>query len=107
MYGSETWVDRGYLQYDMGVADMNVLCMRHQSLRKQRENHIWNDDIREMLYVEAVAEAASKNRVRWFEHVQRMNEARLHKKILTAELPGKNNRAGPRRRYLDSVRMTS
>lgn len=42
-----------------------------------------------MLDVESVEEDASRRRLRWFGHVQRMNEARLPKGILIAEVPGR------------------
>ena len=105
MYGSESWTDSGYLMHDLEVADMNVLRMiAGTNRREQWENHIRNDDIREMLNVKSVEEAASESRLRWFGHVQRMDEVRLPKRILNAELPGRRGRGRPRRRYIDSVR---
>lgn len=59
-----------------------------------------NDDIREMLDVETVEETAS--RLRWFKHVERMNEVRLPKRILTADLSGRRNRGRFRKRYIYS-----
>jgi len=84
---------------------MNVLRMiAGTNRREQWENHIRNDDIREILNVESVEEAAGKSRPRWYGHVQRMNEVRLPKKILNSELPGRRRRGRPRRRFIDSVK---
>lgn len=51
-----------------------------------------------------IDEAARKSRLRWFRHVQRMNESRLPKLILDAEANGQRGRDKPRRRYLDSFK---
>lgn len=51
-----------------------------------------------------IDEAARKSRLRWFRHVQRMNESRLLKLILNAEANGQRCRDRPRRRNLDSFK---
>lgn len=64
-YGRESWVDSGYLVYDLKMADMNVLRMiAGTNQREQWEYHIRNDDIRRILEVESVEDAARKFRLR-------------------------------------------
>lgn len=105
MYGSESWVDCGYLVHDLEVADMRIIrSIARVNRREQWENHIRNEDIRENLGVASVEEAARVSRLRWFGHVQRMGDNRLPKKILSAEVPGVRPRGRPRRRFIDSIR---
>jgi len=52
LYGSESWVDCGYLVHDLEVSDMRVLRrIAGVNRREQWDNHIRNDDIRENLGV--------------------------------------------------------
>ena len=105
LYGSESWVDCGYLVRDLELSDMNVLRrIAKVNRREQWDNHIWNDDIRENLGVTSVEEAARVSRLRLFGHVQRMRDDRLPKRILFAEVPDVRGRGRPRRRFIDSVR---
>src|SRR6201991_3692264 len=47
LYGSESWVDCGYLVHDLEVSDMRVLRrIAGVKIREQWDNHIRNDDIR-------------------------------------------------------------
>lgn len=105
LYGSESWVDSGYLVHDLEVSDMRVLrSIANVTRREQWDNRIRNDDIRENLGVSSVEEAARVSRLRWFGHVQRMGDIRLPKRILAAEVPGALSRGRPRRRFIDSVK---
>ena len=105
LYGSESWVDCGYLVHDLEVADMNVLRMIAKTSRRQQwDEHIRNEDIRVNLGVNSVEEAARVSRLRWFGHVQRVQSDRLPRRIMSEEVQGKRGRGRPRRRFLDSVR---
>ena len=102
LYGSESWVDCGYLVHDLEVADMNVLRMVAKTSRKQQwDEYIRNED---RLGVTSVEEAVRVSRLRWFGHVQRMQDSRLPKRIMSAEVQGNRGRGRPRRRFLDSIR---
>ena len=105
MYGSESWVDCGYMVHNLEVSDMRILrSIARVNRREQWDNHIRNDDIRENLGVLSVEEAARVSRLRWFGHVQRMQDYRLPKRILSAEVPGVRPRGRPRKRFIDSIR---
>lgn len=105
MYGSESWVDSGYLVHNLEVADMTVLRMiAGTNRREQWENRISNISIRENLGCLSVEEVARVNRLRWFGHVHQMDDLRLPKRILVAEMPANRSRGRPRRRFIDSVK---
>ena len=105
LYGSESWVDSGCLINDLEVADMNVLrLISGVSRRDQWEQGIHNEDIRTVFEIESVEEMARRSRLRWYGHVERMNEVRLPKKILYSEANGVRKRGRPRRRFMDSVK---
>ena len=74
------------------------------SRRNQWENRITNENIRDDLNVESVEEVARKSRLRWYGHVERMEDFRLPKKVLYSDINGRRNRGRPRRRFLDSVK---
>ena len=105
MYGSESWVDSGYLIHDLEVADMNVARMiSGTSRRDQWENRIRNDDIRSELGIDSIDEAARKSRLRWYGHTLRMNDSRMPKRLLNSDHEGSRGRGRPRRRFIDSVK---
>jgi hypothetical protein len=105
LYGSESWVDSGYLVYDLEVADMNVARMiSGTSRRDQWENRIHNEDIRNELGIDSIDEAARKSRLRWYGQTLRMSNSRMPKKLLSSELEGSRGRGRPRRRFIDSVK---
>jgi len=105
LYGSESWVDCGYLVHDLEVSDMRILkSIAKVNRREQWDNHIRNDDFRENLGVTSVEKAARVSRLRWYGHVQRMGNSRLPKRILNAQVPGVRPRGRPRRRFIDSIR---
>src|SRR3978361_1078345 len=74
------------------------------SRRDQWENRISNEVIRADLDIDSVDEVARRSRLRWYGHVERMEDFRLPKRILYSEVDGGRNRGRPRRRFLDSVK---
>ena len=50
-----------------------------------------------------IDEAARQSRLRWWGHVQRMEDDRLPKQVLASLVGGKRGRGRPRRRWEDSV----
>ena len=70
---------------------------------RQWQENISNDRIREDLIVNSVEEAATQSRLRWWGHVQRMDEHRLPQQLLNSRMEGKRGRGRPRRRWEDAV----
>ena len=52
-----------------------------------------------------ITETIRLNRLRWFGHVQRMEENRIPKKVLYMNLETKRLRGRPRNRWQDEVRV--
>jgi len=51
-----------------------------------------------------ITETVRLNRLRWFGHVQRMEENRIHRRVLCMNLETKRLRGRPRNRWQDEVR---
>ena len=105
LYGSESWVDTGYLINKVEVTDMKVARMIAGTNRwEQWQEGVHNEEIKEKLGMNTIDGAVRANRLRWWGHVTRMGEARLPKRLMGSAVEGRRSRGRPRRRYLDSVR---
>ena len=63
-----------------------------------------NDNIRERLKVESIAERCRKARLRWFGHVKRRDQDYVGRKTLKMVRPGRRRRRGrPKKRWMDCV----
>ncbi len=102
LYGAETW--------NMGAAErkrLNVMEMRY--LRSMcgvtLMDQVRNDEVqRRTGVVKELAERAKQGVVRWFGHVERMEEECLVKKITRSDRRGVRSRGRPRTGWLDSVK---
>ena len=64
LYGSESWVNCGYLVHVFEVSNMNVLRrIARVNRRDQGDNHIRNCDSRENLVMTSVEEATRVSRL--------------------------------------------
>jgi len=102
LYGSEGWVDCGYLVHDLDVSDMrNLRSIAKVIRREQWDNHIKNKDIMDNLGVSVEARAS---RLRWIGLVRRVGNNRLLKRILGAQYPGVRQRGRPSSRFIHSIK---
>ena len=62
-------------------------------------------DIRKELGVNSIQEKVREMRLRWFRHMQRMEENNEVRAIVDMMVPGKRPRGRPRGRWMDCVRM--
>ena len=102
LYGAETW--------NMSVKDrrkLNVMEMR--CLRSMcgvtRRDRIRNEEIRRRTGVtRELSGRADQSVLRWFGHVERMEESRLVKKIYRSEARGVTLQGRPQLRWMDGVK---
>ena len=96
LYGSETWA-MGIMEDRMlDRAEMRMLrWMAGISLRDCRSNE-W---VRNLMRVEAVGEVARRGRLRWYGHVERMDEGCWIRTCRDLVVEGKRPRGRPRKTW--------
>ncbi|XP_060809954.1 uncharacterized protein LOC132904043 [Amyelois transitella] len=102
MYGSESWVWQKKHESRINAVEMRAL---RSMLGVKLSDRIRNSVIRECCDVkEDVVTGIEKGMLRWFGHVERMNENRLTKQIYKESVEGKVGVGRPRRTYLDQIK---
>ena len=104
LYGHECWVMNAEARRKLNVVEM-------KALRAISGVSIWdrvrNEEVRrrcgENVRIEDKAESGI---LRWFGHVERMDEGRLAKKVYGATVGGYRHRGRPPCRWIDSVRTS-
>ena len=71
--------------------------------KKQSWRILTNREIYAMVKKPTIAETIRLNRLRWFGHVQRMEENRIPKKVFSMNLETTRLRGRPRNRWQDEV----
>ena len=66
-------------------------------------DHVRNENIKEGLKVESIAERCRKARLRWFGHVKMRDHDYVGRNTLEMVPPGRRNRGRPRQRWMDCV----
>ena len=68
---------------------------------------VWNEEVRRRGGIEMELSSRANQRVlRWFGHVERMDEHRMARRVLMAEVSGRRVRGRPRLGLMDSVKVT-
>jgi hypothetical protein len=72
---------------------------------KERENWriLTNEEIYAMVKNPTITETIRLHRLRWFGHVQRMEENRIPERVLSMQLEATRPRGRPRNRWQDKV----
>jgi hypothetical protein len=100
MYGSASWVWQKKHISRVNAVEMRALSMIGVKLSDMVRNEV----IREECGVkEDVVTKIEKNMLRWFGHVERVDERRLSKEIYEADVGGTARRGRPRRIFLDQI----
>ena len=98
-YASETWTltnrDRKQLNVFERKVYRRILGPVYDN-EKENWRTLTNKEIYASVKKPTIIEIIRLNRLHWFEHVQRMEENRIHKKILYMNFETKRLRGGPR-----------
>ncbi len=100
LYGSETWTLTTRTSSQIQAAEMRVLRMIRGVTRLDR---IRNEETRERLGITSVLKIIEKNKLRWYGHVQRMEDTRYARKFLEWVPLGRRPVGRPRKRWMQGV----
>ena len=102
LYGSETWGLKVNERNRLNVFEMR--CLRSMC-GVSRLDRLRNEEIRRRMGVtKEMAERVDESVLRWFGHMERMDEERLTKRVWKMEVAGQRGRGRPRYGWMDGVR---
>ena len=100
LYGSESWTldsrDKSRLQ----AAEMKFL---RRSIGKTKRDKIRNTRIREEVKTDSLEQRIERNQLRWYGHLNRMQEKRIPKQIFECRQQGKLPRGRPRKMWSEVI----
>ena len=103
LYGVEAWGMRNAETRKVNVLEMK--CLRSLDL-VSRMDRVRNEEVRRRAGIERdLASRADQRVVRWFGHVERMEEYRMERMVLMAEVSGVRVRGIPRLGWMDGVEV--
>ena len=101
-YGSELWGMKESERQKLNVFEMR--CLRSMC-GVTRWDRLRNTQVRDRTGVnKELAERVDKNVLRWFGHVERMDDGRLLKRVVNARVNGRGARGRPRLGWMDGVK---
>ena len=98
LYGAECWTVRKKEEQILEKGEMRMLR------RIKGVDKIKSEDIRKELGVSSIQEKVREMRLRWYGHMQRMEENDEMRAVGDMRVPGKRPRGRPRGRWMDCVR---
>lgn len=103
-YGSETWTLTQKDQESLRRFERKIVRRIYGAVQ---ENETWriryNDEINNILHGEDIVRFIKSQRLRWYGHVERMDETRMPKKVLKGQIYGSRKRGKPKLRWIDNV----
>ena len=103
LYGAEEWGMRSAERSKMNVLEMK--CLR-SLVGVSRMDRVRNEEVRRRAGIEReLASRANKRVLRWFGHVERMDDYRMARRVLMAEVSRGLVRGRPRLGWMDGVKV--
>ena len=103
LYGAEAWGMRSAERRKVNVLEMKCLRSLVGVLRTDR---VRNDEVRRSAGIESeLASRADQRVLRSFGHVERMDDYRMARRVLMAEVSGGRGRGRPRLGWIDGVKV--
>ena len=103
LYGAEAWGMRSAERRKVNVLEMK--CLRNL-VGVSRLDRVRNDEVRRRAGIEReLASRADQRVLRWFGHVERMDEHRMTRRVLMADVSGGRVQGRPRLGWMDSVKV--
>jgi hypothetical protein len=93
-YSSESWAMNSNTQSAIQACEMRFLIKIEGKTRRDR---IRNKIIREIVGVQSTQEYVKRSQLRWYGHVNRMDDKRIVKRVYEAREIGKRSRGRPRK----------
>ena len=105
LYGAEAWGMRSAKRRKVNVLEMK--CLR-SLVGVSRMDRVRNEEVRRRAGIEMeLASRADQRVLRWFEHVERMDDYRMARRVVMAEVCGGRVRGRPRLGSMDGVKLAS
>jgi hypothetical protein len=95
LYGSETWVTTKREMTRLEAAEMRFLSVNGDT----RLDKIRSEVIRKELEISGIQNVRSKYKQNWFNRLERMDNTRLPKHVLSYKPRGRRDRGCPRKRW--------
>ena len=103
VHGADACVIRSAERRKVNVLEMN--CLR-SLVGVARMDRVRNEEVRSRTGIEMeLASTADQRVLRWFGHVERMDEDRMARRVLMAEVSGGRVRGRPRLGWMDGVKV--
>ena len=101
LYGSETWTLDSREHSRVQATQMKYL---RRVTGKTKRDKIRNTTIRDQTKTDDIKTKIEVNQLRWFGHVNRMNDDRIAKSVYSAKTQGKRPRGRPRRKWEEDIK---
>ena len=103
LYGAEAWGMRSADRRKINVLEMK--CLRSLA-GVSRMDRFKNEEVRRRAGIEReLASRVDQRVLRWFGHVERMDQYRMARRVLVAEVSGVRVRGRPRLGWMDGVKV--
>uniref|UniRef100_A0A8D8YS40 Craniofacial development protein 2 n=1 Tax=Cacopsylla melanoneura TaxID=428564 RepID=A0A8D8YS40_9HEMI len=103
-YGGETWTLKQEDQEKLRRFERKIIRRIYGPVFENDEWRIlYNNEINNILHDEDIVRFIKSQRLRWFGHVQRMDDTKMQKRVLKGKIYGTRKRGAPKLRWLDDV----